>query len=107
MPSRKLFEAFDINAMFNGGNTVKMLSMREISDIYFGHIKTTYQYLGEGKTVSIEVPNHDKMYQLRKLDNGNFEFTDLHEKNEWLPIDLVNWLFKTAPFISLVGYENS
>lgn len=108
MPSKPRFEAFDINDLIFGGK-VKMLSMIEISEVFFNHINMALQLLDDGKTVSIEIPNDDALYHLSKKDEETFLLEKCgHDvpKAELDAINTVNWLFARAPFISLVGYSN-
>jgi hypothetical protein len=108
MPNKPRFEAFDINDLIFGGK-VKMLSMIEISDLFYNHINMALLLLDDGETVSIEIPNDDALYHLYQVDEDTFCLEKVGydvPKTEMDAINTVNWLFARAPFISLVGYSN-
>lgn len=109
MPNKKRFEAFDINDLIFGGSP-KMLSMIEIAETFYSHIEAVLKYLSEGKTIVIEIPNDDAMYNISKKNDDMFilEKNTMDEKEAFNlgAIHIVNWLFENAPFISVVGFSN-
>lgn len=109
MPNTKQFEAFDVNELIFGGSP-KMLSMVEVSEEFFKSIKQVYEFLEEGKTVSIEVPIEECLYHLKRESKYVFKLTKSGGEPKLpsmlKPIETVNWLFAKAPFFGLVGYSN-
>lgn len=110
MPKTKQFEAVDLNDLIFGSGESKWLNMYEITGIYVENIVQTYNFLEEGKIVSIEVPHDNCHYYLTKVNSESFFLQGFGEnpleKKEMTGIEVVNWLFKKAPFISIVGYSN-
>jgi hypothetical protein len=110
MPNTKQFEAFDLNEILFGSGKITKLSMVEISEIFFTKINEIYNFLEEGKVVSIEVPNHDCLYHLTRFNSDHYvltdRVTDQSEAKHLTAIETVNWLFATAPFMAMVGYSN-
>jgi len=110
MPKTKQFEAVDINELIFGTGESKWLDMYDISAIYFEHITQTLKFLEEGKIASIEIPEDNCHYYLKKVTSELFilegQGLEPFPKTEFKAIDVVNWLFRRAPFISIVGYSN-
>jgi hypothetical protein len=110
VPNKPQFEAFDIME-FIYDRKVKMISMQDICKVFYQHIETTMQYLIEGKVVCMEVPIEDGLYHITKIDSDTYlvkmqgdHGTEVKTLNA---IELVNFMFEKAPFISLVGYSNA
>jgi hypothetical protein len=110
MPNTKQFEAFDINDLIFGSGEIKYLDMFELSDQFFVKIKEILKYLSEEKVASIEIPNEDCLYNIKKVSSELFLIkmnsvaeVDILQVNG---IELVNWLFAKAPFMAMVGYSN-
>lgn len=106
MPNKKRFESLNLTVPF----TIQLLDMYEITDIYARHITLVYDYIVENKEVSIEVPNEDKVYKVFQISRDEFfvgEYAGNSEDEVLGPIELVNWLFAKAPFISMVGYSTA
>ena len=109
MPNIKQFEAISLEELIFGGD-IKYLTMEEMSEVFFNNIKSVYTFLIEGKTVSMEVPNDECLYHITKLESNFYKLEKMGNDNAvscFTPIEFVNWLFKTAPFISMVGYDNT
>lgn len=110
MPNTKQFEAIDLMDFFcNPGKKTK-ISMVEFSEVAYKHIEAVYEFLDDDKIVTIEVPEEDCFYHLKRKSSSVFLLTYVGE-NEILPkelsaIETVNWLFAKAPFISMIGYSN-
>lgn len=110
MPNKPRFEAYEITDLIFGSKPTKMVSMEEVSAQFYRNIDMTYRFLIDGKTVSIEIPEYEAVFHISKLGEDLFvreEFSEEgNEKDVLEPIQLVNWLFRVAPFISIVGYSN-
>jgi hypothetical protein len=110
MPNTKQFEAFDLNEVLFGSGKITKLSMVEISEIFFLKINEIYKYLEEGKMVSIEVPEKDMLATITKIDSNHFVLACKGDQPISLKhlsaIEMVNWIFATAPFMAMVGYSN-
>lgn len=55
-------------------------------------------------STSIEIPNEDKLFHVVLINDALFYLEELsvkeRVKEQLEPIDLINWLFEKAPFIS-------
>ena len=107
MPKTKQFEAYDLS-LFPPFKIIK-LSMLEMSEVFYKHILHVYTLLEENKQATVEVPFEDRLYKMIRINSNQFEMKEyggdqvvLHLMNG---IELVNFLFAKAPFISLVGEE--
>lgn len=110
MPNTKQFEAFDINDMLFGSGEMKMLSMVEMSEVFFAKITEIYNYLDEDKMVSIEIPEEDALATITRINSNQFflaiKSNEPISGKHLTAIELVNWIFAKAPFMAMVGYSN-
>ena len=110
MPNTKQFEAVDLNDLIFGTGESKWLNMYEITAVYVENITQTFKFLEEGKIASIEIPEDNCHYYLKKITSELFILEGIGEepfpKTEFTGIEVVNWLFRRAPYISIVGYSN-
>jgi hypothetical protein len=105
MPKTKQFESFSFSPM----PQIVHLSMEEVAGVFYGHVVTVLKYLDQGEVVAFEVPINEQVVRIRRVSSSCFELKELGGSDprtfSFDGMELLNWLFKTAPFISLVGIE--
>jgi hypothetical protein len=111
MPSRKQFATLKLEVPFR----TEMLDMFQVTDIINNNIKNVLKYIDQNKIACFEVPEigegiiHIKrideiiVVKHRKYINGNSHITEKEFKEG---IDFLNWLYKYAPSIEVVGISN-
>lgn len=107
MPRTKQFESLNIHEL---PFKVEYLDMFQLTNIFNKHIETILNYIDEGKQPSFEVPDEDAVYRIIRLDEKQYiiDITGSSESNVIVsPIELVNLIYKKAPYIAMVGYSNS
>jgi hypothetical protein len=107
MPYSKQFESVTLTFP----PKIKMLSMVEISEIYYQNIQSIYKYLDQDKQVVIEVPSQDRMFTLVRIESDHYGIKEIGGEKplyySFLANEFVNWIFEIAPRISIVGFDNS
>ena len=117
MPSDKNFEGinltyFAIGLLLGGEPKNQWFTMYEVADNYFGTIQQFMKDLDTGKTVCYEHSKNNNLYRFQKKGKNEFAFQIVFDKGnkEIFKVDantVLNKIFEHAPFIEMVGTEQS
>ena len=106
MPNKKQFESMSFSSF---PFEIQHLSMVEISEIYYKHIQHIYELLSMDKIAMIEIPAQNLVCRMIRISSEQFAVREVHDGGRvqklisYSPIEFVNWLFASAPFIPFVG----